>query len=625
MGNQISIGVGVDAGQFQSGLAAMRQSSSKFTTDLRSQLVGAIGGFALLTTAANVFKRALDASSQAQKLRASLETLTGSAAQAKLVLSELEDLAASTPLTGAELGEAAKMLIAFGESTTTVTDTLRKLGDIAAGVGMPLSELAELFGKARTQGTIFAEDLNQLSGRGVPIIQSLAKHFGVAESQIKKMASEGKIGFEDMRAALFSLTQEGGAFFQMMSKQAGTFEGQVSTLGDAWEKLLRKLSDPVLEAITGQISKGTSLLEKMGTVAEWVSQQWAKTIIAISFFAEAVARAKQMVDDKLNGRSSGMSFVDRLKKEFAELQDFLADQHSKLLPEDKKEIKFRADVDRQLNEAKKRKQPVAEEVDEKAAKAAEKIKEREQRLKDNEAEAARDRLEGEARINALIKERNRLRKEAANAPDDDKRLDALEKEQKVRRDIEKEQTKQQEDAAKKAEDRRKQDEQDILAIALAREEEAKARREEQLDQMTPQQRIAQFQREKNQLEQDAKDMEETDPALAAQKRTEAIALGKQIRDEQGKLDDESKRKAEELKSKMEEDAKKREDSKRRGAEVPVSSLQAVGGGGRAGPSSGSDPVLREVQRQTQSLQELVMLTRQQLGVTSAPKASAARM
>ncbi|WP_050031108.1 tape measure protein [Verrucomicrobium sp. BvORR034] len=625
MGTQIQVGVGVNAGQFQSGLAAMSQSSSKFTTDLRSQLVGAIGGFTLLTAAANVFKKALDASSQAQKLRASLETRTGSASQAKLVLSELEDLAAGTPLTGAELGESAKMLIAFGESTTTVTDTLRKLGDIAAGVGMPLSELAELFGKARTQGTIFSEDLNQLSGRGVPIIQSLAKHFGVAESQIKKLASEGKIGFEDMRAALFSLTQEGGAFFQMMSKQAGTFEGQVSTLGDAWEKLLRKFSDPVLEAITGQISKGTSLLEKMGVVADWVSQQWAKTIVAISFFTEAVARAKQMVDDKLNGRSSGMSFVERLKKEYAELQDFLADQHSKLLPEDKKEIKFRADVDRQLNEAKKSKQPIAEEVDDKAAKAAEKIREREQRLKDNEAEAARDRLEGEARINALIKERNRLREEAANAPDDDKRLDALEKEQKVRRDIEKEKQKQADDAKQKAEDQRKQDEADVLAIAQAREEEAKARREDQLEQMTPQQRIAEFQKEKSQLEADAKNMEESDPAAAARKRADAIALGRKIRDEQGKLDEEAKRKAEELKSKMEEEAKKREDGKRRAAEVPVSSLQAVGGGGRAGPSSGSDPVLRENQKQTQQQGEIIMLLRQMVGVTSTPQSAPARM
>lgn len=625
MADKITVSVGVDSKQFRSGIASMTAYSSKFKDDLRSHIGGAIAGFALLNTAVATFKKALDASSQAQKLKASLETLTGSAAQAKQVLSELEELAGSTPLSTAELGEAAKMLIALGESTATVTDTLRKLGDIAAGVGMPLSELAELFGKARTQGTIFSEDINQLSGRGIPIIQALAKHFGVAESQIKGMASEGKIGFEDMRSALFSLTQEGGKFFEMMKKQSGTFEGQISTLEDAWVRLLRKFSDPVVGALTGQIANGTTALEKMEVVADRVAQQWAKTITAIGFFSEAASRAQQMISDKLNGRTSGMSFVERLKKEFEELQEYLADQELKRMPDDKEETKFRADVDRQLKEAKDRKGPSAKEVDEKAAKAEEKIRERMERLQKNEAEAARDRLEGEEKINSLMQERARLMQEALTAPDEDKRLDALEQEQRIRRQIEAETVKQQEEAKRKAEDQRKQDEADILAIAQAREEEAKARKEAEFEQMTPIQKIATLQKEKNALEADAARLEETDPEQAAKKRTEAIAVGGKLRDEQKKLADDTARKAEELKSKADEEAKKRQDAmnarQKAAASVPVSSLQAVGGGGRAGATSGADPVLRETQKQTQQQGEMIALLRQMVGVTSAPKAA----
>lgn len=624
MADKIQVSVGIDTTKFRSGISAMSQYSTKFKEDLRSQIGGAIAGFALLSTAVNTFKKALDASAQAQKLKTSLETLTGSAAQAKLLLREIEELAAKTPLSTAELGDAAKMLVAFGESSSSVTETLRRLGDIASGVGMPLSELAEIYGKARTQGTIFAEDLNQLGGRGVPIIQALARHFGVAESQVKKMASEGKVGFTDMQAALFSLTEEGGKFFQMLEKQSETYEGKVSSLSDAWERLLRRFSDPILEALTAKISNGTTALEKMESVADMVAAQWVKTANALNFFSEAAARAGKMLEDKFSGRSSGETFPQRLKREFEELQDFLANQQLKLQPEDKEELKFRAKVDQQLKDAKersdKKKQQKAEE-DPKKVKEEEKIRERMERLQKNEEEATRDRLEGEQKINALMEERDRLRKKANEATNEDARLDALEEEQKIRRELEREQIRMQEEAERKAEEQRKQDEADILAIAQAREEEAKARREEQLEQMTPQQRIAKFQQEKNQLESDAKNLEETDPAAAAKKRTEAIALGKQIRDEQGKLDEESKRKAEELKSKMDEDAKKREESKRRAAEVPVSSLQAVGGGGRAGPSSAADPVLRENQKQTQQQQEMVMLLRQLAGATTAPQAA----
>ena len=37
---------------------------------------------------------------------------------------------------------------------------IRDSGDVASGLGIPLGELSEIYGKARVQGTLFAEDLN---------------------------------------------------------------------------------------------------------------------------------------------------------------------------------------------------------------------------------------------------------------------------------------------------------------------------------------------------------------------------------------------------------------------------------------------------------------------------------
>ena len=71
-------------------------------------------------------------------------------------------------------------MIAFGEAADSVPDTLHRIGHISAGIQAPVNQIAELYGKARVQGRLFAEDINQPTGRGIPIIQELAKQFGIS-------------------------------------------------------------------------------------------------------------------------------------------------------------------------------------------------------------------------------------------------------------------------------------------------------------------------------------------------------------------------------------------------------------------------------------------------------------
>jgi tape measure domain-containing protein len=40
------------------------------------------------------------------------------------------------------------------------------------------------------QGRLFGEDINQLTGRGIPIIQEFAKQFKVSETQVKKLVAQ---------------------------------------------------------------------------------------------------------------------------------------------------------------------------------------------------------------------------------------------------------------------------------------------------------------------------------------------------------------------------------------------------------------------------------------------------
>lgn len=656
MADQIQINVGVNSAQFQSGIAAMGQSTSRFTSDLRTKLTGAIASFGLLTGAVTLFKKAIEKAANMQVLLSSFKVLLGSGEAAKAMMKDLADLAGRTPLGLNELAESAKKLLAFGTAPGELIQTLEMLGDVAAGTGAPLNEIAAMYGKMRVQGTLYAEDLNQLLDRGVPILSLLADKYRVNEAAVKKMASEGKVSFADLEAALRKLTGAGGDWGGMMAEQAKTLPGKLAALEDAFDRLLVAFASPLLDSFGKQADKASESMERwegrsssFGKALNFVIQLVDLAAIGINgiamilgnTFTGAIAVAAQGV----GGLSKAMSelftgnFSDAaatakktaedLGKVFGEtLQQNLAEA-MKSGDEAQKAMARMNGLDpapikkKEAEAATKAAEPAKAQAE--VSKEEAKIRERMERLQKNEADAARDRLEGEAKINALMQERARLMQEALTAPDDDKRIDAMEEEQKIRREIEKETVKQQEEAKRKAEDQRKQDEADILAIAQAREEEAKARKEAEFEQMTPIQKIAALQQEKNQLDADAARLEESDPEQAAKKRTEAIAVGGKLREEQKKLSDDETRKADDIKSKADEEAKKRQDAmtarQQAAATVPVSSLQAVGGGGRAGPSSSSDPVLRENQRQTQSLQELVVLVRQQLGVTSSPQAA----
>ena len=110
-------------------------------------------------------------------------------------------MAAKTPFEFPELANATKRLVAYGLAETKVVDTMRRLGDVSAGLGIPMGELADVYGKIKTQGRVFMEDINQLSGRGIPIYKALASTLGVSEDKIRGMVSEGKIGFPEIETA----------------------------------------------------------------------------------------------------------------------------------------------------------------------------------------------------------------------------------------------------------------------------------------------------------------------------------------------------------------------------------------------------------------------------------------
>lgn len=196
-----------------------------------------------------------------EQLNVSMEVLIGNADEAKRVLGELTQFAGATPFSTREVMEAGKNLIALGSNTKTLTAELRALGDVSSGMSIPLKDMVDIYGKARTQGTLYAEDLNQLAGRGIPIFKELARVLGVNQSEIKKMASEGQITFPMLQKVFSDLTAEGGKFHKMMQKQSGTTNGLLSTLRSEMDNLLIAIGTPLKDFLKPILSKNIARMQ----------------------------------------------------------------------------------------------------------------------------------------------------------------------------------------------------------------------------------------------------------------------------------------------------------------------------------------------------------------------------
>ncbi len=219
---------------------------------ISSYIAGAVGIGSVLGSIGWGVKLAADM----EQLEISFGTMLGSSEAAKKMLGDLNELGAQTPFEFPELADAGKKLVAFGTPAEDIVDTLTRIGDVASGIGAPIGELSEIYGKIRVQNKLMSEDINQLQGRGIPIIDELSKVYGVGANEIKKMVTEGKVGFGDLEQVFINLTSEGGKFHGLMAAQSASVHGLFSTLKDTAGQTFRDIGQVLIDEldIQGQLS-----------------------------------------------------------------------------------------------------------------------------------------------------------------------------------------------------------------------------------------------------------------------------------------------------------------------------------------------------------------------------------
>ena len=250
------------------------KSSQKETDKLQQSIDKLTKGamaFFTISKAYEFTQKIIAVRSQFQQLEIAFGTMLKSKEKANALMAQMTDLAAKTPFGLQEVSEGAKRLLAFQVPAQEVTETLRRMGDVAAGLGVPMGQLIHVYGQVKAQGKLMTNDLYQFMNAGIPIIAELSKVVGKSETEIKDMVSAGKIGFAEVQSVIKGMTDEGGLFYNLMAEQSKTLSGQLSNLEDNFANVLNEIGKATEGIASGAISSVAFLVENYQTLGKVIA------------------------------------------------------------------------------------------------------------------------------------------------------------------------------------------------------------------------------------------------------------------------------------------------------------------------------------------------------------------
>lgn len=254
--------------------AATVESECKSIDDIINKIQNtaniAIGGWSI----GKFVSQMMQVRGQFQQTEMAFKTMLQSEEKAKDLMQQLINTAAITPFGVDDVTEGAKQLLAFNVAAKDVNDTLIRLGDVAAGMGVSLSEMVMLYGTTIAKGKMDTMDLYQFLNRGIPIADELAKVMGLdvnnAIAEVKEQLTAGKVTSDIFIKAMQNMTSEGSKFGGMMKAQSKTITGQISNIEDAIEQMFNELGRSQEGIINSGLDAVSTIVENWRKVGEVV-------------------------------------------------------------------------------------------------------------------------------------------------------------------------------------------------------------------------------------------------------------------------------------------------------------------------------------------------------------------
>lgn len=283
--------------------------------DAKQLAMSLVGGLGFEQLAEHIF----NVRSQFQQLEISFTTMLGSEQRAGALMNQLVQTAAKTPFDMSSITNGAKQLLAYGTAANEVNDILVHLGDISAGLSVPLNDLVYLYGTTMSQGRMYTMDLRQFMGRGIPMAEELGKIMGKTTQEVQQAVTDGKVGADLVKKAIINMTEEGGKFGGLMEKQSTTLQGKWSNIGDSVDQMFNELGKKSqgifgtgLDLISSLVDNWQTLVKTIGSAVVMVGTYKAGLMAAAS-----IQKAQNQAT--LDGIASNLDEKIKAYKDEAEL------------------------------------------------------------------------------------------------------------------------------------------------------------------------------------------------------------------------------------------------------------------------------------------------------------------
>lgn len=196
----------------------------------------------------------LEPDASMEQLQIGFTQLLGSSKAAGDYLQQLQQFAAATPFEMPELSQDAEQMIAMGTAANEVIPDLTAIGDAMSALGKGQEDVKgviEALGQMRAKGTVTAQDMMQLTDRGIPAWKYLADAMGLSVAQVQDLSSKGLLPADTAIQQLLNGME--ATFGGGMQKQSQSFTGLFSTLKDNITNAWRAFSGPLFDSAKGAL------------------------------------------------------------------------------------------------------------------------------------------------------------------------------------------------------------------------------------------------------------------------------------------------------------------------------------------------------------------------------------
>lgn len=281
---------------------------------LRNEFLGLYSIYA----AQNFLRAVVDIGGELENQKMAMASILQDEGKATTIFNQIKKLAVASPFGVMDLNQYAKQLSAYSIPYNELYDTMKRLADISAGVGVDMGRIILAFGQIRAAKFLKGTELRQLTEANIPMVDKLAERFSKLEGRIVSagevfdMISKKKVTFEDVKDVLWELTDDGGMFHNMQEVLSESVKSKWKNLADAIDIMLGDIAESM-----GSTLKWTA--ESLTTLA----QNWKEVVPFIT--AATAAFGTYRVAVYAGSRAMGVANATLIKGTLAAKQKTAAD------------------------------------------------------------------------------------------------------------------------------------------------------------------------------------------------------------------------------------------------------------------------------------------------------------